>query len=190
MLGADPASRRAATGASGSASCSSPRPCTRTSPSPSMLAPVRGLLRAPAACRRGDRARSASRRSATRARVGSRAASGAGSTSASRSIGDPELIFLDEPTTGFDPGARRRAWETIRVAARLGKTILLTTHYLDEAEQLADRVAVLREGRDRRLGHRAGADRRARRDRDPLPPRTAARSSCSRPTSRRASSTS
>ena len=61
-------------------------------------------------------------------------------------IGDPELIFLDEPTTGFDPGARRTAWDTIRELRALGKTILLTTHYLDEAEQLADRVAVLRDG--------------------------------------------
>jgi ABC-2 type transport system ATP-binding protein len=61
-------------------------------------------------------------------------------------IGDPELIFLDEPTTGFDPAARRRAWETIRGLRGLGKTILLTTHYLDEAEQLADRVAVLAQG--------------------------------------------
>jgi ABC-2 type transport system ATP-binding protein len=61
-------------------------------------------------------------------------------------VGDPELIFLDEPTTGFDPGARRTAWETIRGLRSLGKTVLLTTHYLDEAEQLADRVAVLRDG--------------------------------------------
>jgi ABC-2 type transport system ATP-binding protein len=61
-------------------------------------------------------------------------------------VGDPELIFLDEPTTGFDPAARRRAWETIRGLRGLGKTILLTTHYLDEAEQLADRVAVLAHG--------------------------------------------
>jgi ABC-2 type transport system ATP-binding protein len=61
-------------------------------------------------------------------------------------IGDPELIFLDEPTTGFDPGARRTAWQTIANLRTLGKTILLTTHYLDEAEQLADRVAVLRSG--------------------------------------------
>ena len=61
-------------------------------------------------------------------------------------VGDPELIFLDEPTTGFDPGARRTAWETIRNLRSLGTTILLTTHYLDEAEQLADRVAVLRDG--------------------------------------------
>jgi ABC-2 type transport system ATP-binding protein len=62
-------------------------------------------------------------------------------------VGDPELIFLDEPTTGFDPHARRQAWETIRGLRGLGKTILLTTHYLDEAEQLADRVAVLAHGR-------------------------------------------
>jgi len=61
-------------------------------------------------------------------------------------IGDPTVIFLDEPTTGFDPGARRNAWETIRNLRALGKTVLLTTHYLDEAEQLADRVAVLRDG--------------------------------------------
>jgi len=61
-------------------------------------------------------------------------------------VGDPELIFLDEPTTGFDPSARRTAWETIRGLRGLGKTVLLTTHYLDEAAQLADRVAVLRQG--------------------------------------------
>jgi ABC-2 type transport system ATP-binding protein len=61
-------------------------------------------------------------------------------------VGDPDLIFLDEPTTGFDPVARRAAWELIRSLRSLGKTILLTTHYLDEAEQLADRVAVLRAG--------------------------------------------
>ncbi|MGH9022987.1 MAG: ABC transporter ATP-binding protein [Acidimicrobiia bacterium] len=57
--------------------------------------------------------------------------------------GDPELLFLDEPTTGFDPGARRNAWEVVRNLASLGKTILLTTHYLDEAEALAERVAIL-----------------------------------------------
>src|SRR5438067_11505132 len=61
-------------------------------------------------------------------------------------VGDPELLFLDEPTTGFDPAARHAAWEMIRSLRALGKTILLTTHYLDEAEQLADRVAVMREG--------------------------------------------
>ena len=62
-------------------------------------------------------------------------------------VGNPDLVFLDEPTTGFDPAARRAAWEMIRSLRSLGKTILLTTHYLDEAEQLSDRVAVLREGR-------------------------------------------
>ena len=67
-------------------------------------------------------------------------------------VGDPELVFLDEPTTGFDPGARRAAWETIRNLRSLGTTILLTTHYLDEAEQLADRVAVMREGQIVRVG--------------------------------------
>jgi ABC-2 type transport system ATP-binding protein len=60
--------------------------------------------------------------------------------------GDPELIFLDEPTTGFDPAARRAAWDMIRSLRSLGKTILLTTHYIEEAQQLADRVAVLRDG--------------------------------------------
>jgi ABC-2 type transport system ATP-binding protein len=61
-------------------------------------------------------------------------------------VGDPDLVFLDEPTTGFDPAARRAAWEMIRSLRLLGKTVLLTTHYLDEAEQLADRVAVMRDG--------------------------------------------
>jgi ABC-2 type transport system ATP-binding protein len=67
-------------------------------------------------------------------------------------IGDPELIFLDEPTTGFDPEARRAAWETIRSLRGLGKTILLTTHYLDEAQALADRVAIIKEGRILAIG--------------------------------------
>ncbi len=67
-------------------------------------------------------------------------------------VGDPELIFLDEPTTGFDPAARRNAWELVRSLRGLGKTVLLTTHYLDEAQQLADRVAVLRAGEIVRLG--------------------------------------
>jgi ABC-2 type transport system ATP-binding protein len=62
-------------------------------------------------------------------------------------VGDPELIFLDEPTTGFDPAARRTAWDTIRSLKQLGKTILLTTHYLDEAQVLADRVAIIKGGR-------------------------------------------
>ncbi|HEX2505234.1 MAG TPA: ABC transporter ATP-binding protein [Gaiellaceae bacterium] len=62
-------------------------------------------------------------------------------------VGDPELVFLDEPTTGFDPAARRQAWETIRGLRALGKTVLLTTHYMEEAQALADRVAILRAGR-------------------------------------------
>jgi ABC-2 type transport system ATP-binding protein len=61
-------------------------------------------------------------------------------------VGNPELIFLDEPTTGFDPSARRTAWETIRSLRSLGKTILLTTHYIEEAHRLADWVAVMRRG--------------------------------------------
>jgi ABC-2 type transport system ATP-binding protein len=61
--------------------------------------------------------------------------------------GDPELVFLDEPTTGFDPAARRGAWEMIRGLKSLGKTILLTTHYMDEAQSLSDRVAMIAEGR-------------------------------------------
>jgi ABC-2 type transport system ATP-binding protein len=62
-------------------------------------------------------------------------------------IGDPELLFLDEPTTGFDPSARRQAWETIGGLRDLGKTVFLTTHYMDEAQRLADRVAVISAGR-------------------------------------------
>jgi ABC-2 type transport system ATP-binding protein len=62
-------------------------------------------------------------------------------------IGDPELLFLDEPTTGFDPSARRQAWDVIAGLRRLGKTIFLTTHYMDEAQTLADRVAILSAGR-------------------------------------------
>jgi ABC-2 type transport system ATP-binding protein len=75
-------------------------------------------------------------------------------------IGDPELIFLDEPTTGFDPSARRAAWEVVAGLRKLGKTILLTTHYMDEAEYLADRITVLSaghivaEGTPRTLGGR------------------------------------
>ncbi len=67
-------------------------------------------------------------------------------------VGDPELIFLDEPTTGFDPQARRAAWETVRSLRELGKTILLTTHYLDEAQALADRVAIVKDGRVLAIG--------------------------------------
>ena len=62
-------------------------------------------------------------------------------------VGDPELLFLDEPTTGFDPSARRRAWDLVSSLRELGTTIVLTTHYMEEAEHLADRVAVIQSGR-------------------------------------------
>ena len=78
-------------------------------------------------------------------------------------VGDPELVFLDEPTTGFDPAARRTAWDVIRRLRELGKTVLLTTHYLDEAQELSDRVAIVKDGRivaegpPRELGRRGRA---------------------------------
>lgn len=62
-------------------------------------------------------------------------------------VGDPDLLFLDEPTTGFDPSARRQAWTTIENLASLGKTIVLTTHYMDESQYLADRIAIIAQGR-------------------------------------------
>jgi ABC-2 type transport system ATP-binding protein len=83
-------------------------------------------------------------------------------------IPDPELLFLDEPTTGFDPTARRQAWEMIKDLAQLGKTVLLTTHYMDEAQALADRVIVISSGRivaegpPESIGGRADADARIR----------------------------
>jgi ABC-2 type transport system ATP-binding protein len=67
-------------------------------------------------------------------------------------VGDPDLIFLDEPTTGFDPAARRQAWSTVRTLCSLGKTVFLTTHYMDEAQALANRVAVMRDGEIIALG--------------------------------------
>jgi ABC-2 type transport system ATP-binding protein len=67
-------------------------------------------------------------------------------------VGDPDLLFLDEPTTGFDPSARRHAWSTIKDLCALGKTVVLTTHFMDEAQALADRVAVMVEGRIVALG--------------------------------------
>src|SRR5207237_4184559 len=60
--------------------------------------------------------------------------------------GDPELLFLDEPTTGFDPSARRNAWEVVKNLVAIGKTVFLTTHFMDEAQYLADRVVVIADG--------------------------------------------
>jgi ABC-2 type transport system ATP-binding protein len=90
-------------------------------------------------------------------------------------VGDPELIFLDEPTTGFDPSARRGAWDVIRNLRSLGKTIFLTTHYMDEAQVLADRVAVISQGRIVAEGPPASLAGRdaATEIRFPLPPGTA-----------------
>ncbi len=83
-------------------------------------------------------------------------------------IGDPELLFLDEPTTGFDPSARRQAWEVVKNLCLLGKTVLLTTHYMDEAQMLANRVIVMSagqvvaQGTPESIGGRADADARIR----------------------------
>jgi ABC-2 type transport system ATP-binding protein len=79
-------------------------------------------------------------------------------------IGDPELLFLDEPTTGFDPSARRQAWDVIGDLRTLGKTVFLTTHYMDEAQALADRVAIISAGRIVATGtpDDLGGDREAR----------------------------
>jgi ABC-2 type transport system ATP-binding protein len=81
-------------------------------------------------------------------------------------VGDPDLVFLDEPTTGFDPSARRAAWEVVRNMRTLGKTILLTTHYMDEAQYLADRICVIAAGTVVAEGTpetlRAGTERRTR----------------------------
>ncbi|MBV9364912.1 MAG: ATP-binding cassette domain-containing protein [Solirubrobacterales bacterium] len=88
-------------------------------------------------------------------------------------VGDPDLVFLDEPTTGFDPGARRQAWSTIRSLCDLGKTVFLTTHYMDEAQHLANRVAVMNEGRIIAMGRPeelGGRDLRPAEIRFSLPP--------------------
>ena len=87
--------------------------------------------------------------------------------------GDPELLFLDEPTTGFDPGARRNAWEIVKNLSSIGKTVFLTTHYMDEAQNLANRVAVIAHGTivaEGPPGSLAGRDRMRTRIRFRLPP--------------------
>jgi ABC-2 type transport system ATP-binding protein len=95
-------------------------------------------------------------------------------------IGNPELLFLDEPTTGFDPSARRGAWDMVRGLTALGTTVFLTTHYMEEAQQLADRVAVIvggrivAEGTPDTIGGRQGRDTRISFSRVELPPELAA----------------
>lgn len=81
-------------------------------------------------------------------------------------VGEPDLIFLDEPTTGFDPSARRQAWDLVSSLRSLGKTILLTTHYMEEAQALADRIAVIAQGKIVAEGTPASLG-----DRDRLPSR-------------------
>ena len=99
-------------------------------------------------------------------------------------VGDPELLFLDEPTTGFDPSARRQAWDVIAGLRDLGKTVFLTTHYMDEAQRLADRVTIIaageivargtpedlgdRESQPATIRYRADGEEVTRRDRDPV----------------------
>ena len=100
-------------------------------------------------------------------------------------IGDPELLFLDEPTTGFDPQARRQAWDLIAGLRDLGKTVFLTTHYMDEAQRLADRVAIIAGGEIVARGaRRTSANANGNATHDPLPPRRPSEASRSRPTTR------
>ena len=132
------------------------------------LAMYAGYLPPPQVAGRGHRRSSASGRSATR---GCTTLSGGQQRRLDVGValvGDPELLFLDEPTTGFDPSARREAWQVVKNLAELGKTVLLTTHYMDEAQFLADRVAVIAagrivaEGRPSSLGGRDRAQLRVR----------------------------
>src|SRR5581483_9944232 len=105
-------------------------------------------------------------------------------------VGDPELIFLDEPTTGFDPAARRNAWDAIRSLKELDKTVLLTTHYLDEAQALADRVAIIKDGRSSRALRGSSAPAPAGRDTASPTATATAASSSTRPKIQRRSCTS
>ena len=176
MLGFDPQGARARC-ASASASCC--RSAASTARSRARGArPLRRLLPAPA--RRSTRSSSSSASSDKRDERARRLSGGQRRRLdlALALIGDPELIFLDEPTTGFDPAARRTAWQTIRSLRELGKTVLLTTHYLDEAQELADRVAIIKGGqilaegspRELGVGGRVALPRRLRprrRARDP-----------------------
>ena len=123
------------------------RACTATSRCARRSRHWARLLPAPARRRRGHRRSPACRRRRTPTRARCRGGQQRRLDLALALVGDPELIFLDEPTTGFDPAARRAAWEVVRSLQDLGKTILLTTHYLDEAQALCDRVAIVKDGR-------------------------------------------
>ena len=131
--------------ASGWGSCCSRPACTGTSRYARRSPTGPGSTRTRATSTRSSGSPGCRRRR-TPARGRSPAARCAGSTSRSRWSATPAL-FLDEPTTGFDPAARRNAWDVIRSLRELGKTVLLTTHYLDEASALADRVAIIKDGR-------------------------------------------
>ena len=129
-----------------------------------------GYYRAPRAGRRGDRAGRPRRARPTSARGKLSGGQQRRLDVGMALIGDPELLFLDEPTTGFDPSARRQAWEVIAGLRDLGKTVFLTTHYMDEAQRLADRVTIIAARRDRRPRHPGGPRRpREPADDDPLP---------------------
>ena len=137
---------RGAPGGSGSASSFKTATCSPSSPfgSPSRSTPATTRRRDPWTRRSSS---SAFRTRAISGRGAFPADSSAGWTSGSRWSANPELLFLDEPTTGFDPSARRQAWEVIANLRELGKTVFLTTHYMDEAQALADRVAIIAAGR-------------------------------------------
>ena len=141
-----PRASASARSASGSASCCRRPGSTRRSP-----CARRSSSTAPPTRTRGPPTRCSSSSGSPAARTPARATLSGGQRRrldlALGIAGDPELIFLDEPTTGFDPAARRQSWELIAGLRALGKTILLTTHYMDEAQHLADRVVVLADGR-------------------------------------------
>ena len=129
------------------------RASTGTSRSPRPIAMYASYYPQPAPARRGDRARRPDDKRNARVTTLSGGQQRRLDVAVAL-VGDPDLLFLDEPTTGFDPSARREAWEVVKNLASLGKTVLLTTHYMDEAQYLADRVAVIAGGRDRRRGRR------------------------------------
>ena len=129
-------------------------------------APVRRVLRRRPTTRRAARPRRPARRGRARRCGGSRAGRRSGSRSRARSSGGPRCVFLDEPTAGMDPHARATTWQLVRELRDRGVTVLLTTHAMDEAEQLCDRVAIITGGRLAALGSPAELTRHAARRRD------------------------